>query len=672
MEITEQIRRFQEFFEENYHVELLEKVRKGENFIYVDFGKLSLFDPELAGMLLDQPEEIIEAANMAVKQFDFNKDIKNFKIRMFNLPKSQDILIRNIRSVNISKIICLQGIVRQKSDVRPQVTIARFECPSCGNNISVLQVDSKFREPATCGCGRKGRFRLVGKELVDAQKLVLEEAPEKLEGGEQPKRIDVFLKDDLVSPIGDKKTNPGTKIIVVGMVKEVPIIGKDGEKLTRFDLMVDANYIEPVEEEFGDIIIDEEEEKQILELSKDPKVYQKLINSIAPSIFGHERVKEAILLQLLGGVKKSRSDGVVTRGDMHILLIGDPGSGKSQMLKRATVVAPKARYVSGKGASGAGLTAAVVKDDFLRGWALEAGALVLANNGFCMIDELDKMSDDDRSAMHEALEQQTVTISKANIQATLRAETAVLAAANPKWGRFDVYETITKQIDLPSTLINRFDLIFPIKDIPDKSRDNIMAKFILNLHQVGDVQEAEVPTELLRKYVAYARQRIVPKLSDAAVEYIQEYYVRLRNTSSDDPGAKSVPISARQLEALVRLAEASAKARLSDKVTKRDAARAIDILHFCLNQVGMDPETGQIDIDRISVGITSSERNKIIHVKEIIDELENKIGKTIPIDDLVRECIEKGIGEDKVDEVIEKLKRSGDIFEPRRGFIQKI
>ncbi|RMF05333.1 AAA family ATPase, partial [Candidatus Woesearchaeota archaeon] len=335
-------------------------------------------------------------------------------------------------------------------------------------------------------------------------------------------------------------------------------------------------------------------------------------------------------------------------------------------------VAPKARYVSGKGASGAGLTASVVKDEFLSGWSLEAGALVLANKGICMIDELDKMSIEDRSAMHEALEQQTVTISKANIQATLRAETTVLAAANPKLGRFDPYEPLAKQIALPPTLINRFDLIFPIRDMPDKSKDEIMADFILSLHKNPEGKMPEIPTQLLRKYVAYAKQNIHPKLTEEAVDEIKNYYLKMRGSGVEEGSIKSIPISARQLEALVRLAEASAKMRLSQKVTREDARRAVDLVHFCLTQVGLDPETGQIDIDRISTGITTSERSKIISIREIIHQLEDELGKTIPIEDIIREATAKGIDEEAVDEAIERLKRSGDIFEPKPGFIQRI
>lgn len=672
MEAIEQIRRFAEFIQLHHHAELLEKVSKGEEFLKIDFSQLSQFDPDLANALLDQPEEVMKAAELSVQEFDLPVKIKDFRVRFYNLPDSQRIMVRDIRSEQIGKFVTTDGIVRQKSDVRPQVTSARFECPSCGNVLSVLQLDDKFKEPSRCGCGRKGKFKLLSKELVDAQRIVLEEAPDDLEGGEQPKRMNIFLKKDLVSPLSDKKSNPGTKIVVNGIVKEVPITLREGGQSIRFDLMIEANHLDAVEEDYADILVTPEEEKKIKAIAADPQGFQKLVTSLAPSIYGHDRVKEAVLLQLVGGVAKTRDDGVRTRGDLHILLIGDPGAGKSQLLKRARIVAPKARYVSGKGASGAGLTAAVVRDEFLKGWALEAGALVLANKGFCMIDELDKMSKEDRSAMHEALEQQTVTISKANIQATLRSETTVLAAANPKLGRFDPYDIIAKQIDLPPTLINRFDLIFPIKDLPDTKHDERMASFILELHKNASQGEAVISTDLLRKFIAYARKNIKPKLTDNAIEAIKEYYVSMRNSGGDEGGIKPIPITARQLEAIVRLAEANAKIRLSDTVVKKDAQRAIELIDYCLMQIGLDKETGKIDIDRISGGMPASQRTKIITVKEIIAELEAQYGKTIPLDVIIKEGESRELNTEQVEDAIEKLKRNGDIFEPRKGHIQRI
>ncbi len=667
MEPSEWTTEFVKFFEKVYEEELLKSIAEGKPLIEVDFAELSKFNPELAEDLIEKPEEVIEAAEFATKQIEGNKGIK---VRLVNVSGSQKILIRNVRSNHLSKLLVIEGTVRQKSDVRPQVTEAKFECPSCGNILNVLQLDEKFKEPSKCGCGRKGKFRLLQKQFVDAQSLVLEEASEDLDGGEQPKRMRVLLKNDLVSPLSEKKTNPGSKVTIVGVLGEVPITLRSGGQSVRFDIILDANNTEANTEEFSNIEISKEDEAQIKEFAQDPKLYETLGKGIAPSIYGHELIKDALVLQLMGGVRKKRSDGVVTRGDMHVLLIGDPGSGKSMMLKRINVVAPKARFVSGKGVSGAGLTASVVKDEFMSGWSLEAGAMVLANKGIICIDELDKMSNEDRAAMHEALEGQTITISKANVQATLRCETTVLAAANPKFGRFDPYGTIAEQIDLPPTLINRFDLIFPVKDLPDETHDARLAKFVLDLHKDTEEKEEVLPTKFIRKYIAYAKQNIFPKLSTAAIDEIKGYYLQMRSSGGKD--SKSVPISARQLEGLIRMSEAVARTRLSQKVERKDAQKAIALMDHCLRQIAFDEETGQIDIDRIATSVPAAQRNKIMTVKEIIHELEKTIGKAIPIEEIMKAADAKDMKEADVEEAIEKLKRSGDLFEPRKGFLSRI
>jgi replicative DNA helicase Mcm len=670
IDASDQIEKFQDFIEQSYQKELHEKLNKGISFLVLDFFKLAEFNPNLADQLLEEPEETLKAAELALEQFDVEK---GFRIRFSNLPKSQEIFIRNIRSKHLKKFIAVEGIIRQSSEVRPQVVTAKFECPSCGNTITMPQVDQQFREPTRCTCGRKGRFRLLDKDLVDVQRLVIEESPESLSGGAQPKRLQVFLREDLVEPRMESRTTPGTRVLVSGIVFEVPIQTRTGGISTRFDIAMHANFLEPLEEDFSDIQVSVEDEKVIKDLAKDKNIYERLIASVAPSIHGHTKIKEAILLQLFSGVRKLKKDGTKVRGDMHVLLVGDPGCGKSQLLTFVHTSAPKARYVAGRSTSGAGITASVVKDEFLKGWALEAGAMVLADKGTLVLDEMDKMSVEDTSALHQAMEQQEITISKANIQATLRTQTSILAAANPKFGRFDPFTPIPQQIDLPPALINRFDLIFVLRDLPDKELDGKIATAVLAYHSYED-KEPEIHKDVLRKYLAYSKQKVFPKLTKKAIEEIKHFYVQLRSMGQTGDGQiKAIPISARQLEAIVRLAEASARLKLQEEVTVEDARRAIGLVKHCLSEVGMDPETGQIDIDRINSGITASTRGAILQVRDIIFDLcEQKQGAISVNEDLKPKVFEKGITEQKLEESISKLKRSGDIFAPKNGYLQKI
>ncbi|OIO80108.1 hypothetical protein AUJ84_04535 [Candidatus Pacearchaeota archaeon CG1_02_32_132] len=653
-------------FLEAYKKEIGKSIREGEKIVYIDFPYISEFSPSLSEKLLENPEETLAYLETALGESGL---VLNPRIRIKEVPSSIDTKVREIRAKHLDKFVQIEGIVKQASDVLPQVVNARFECPTCGAILSVLQIDKKFREPARCSCGRKAQFNLLSKEMVDAQRLVIEESPDMLEGGEQPRRINVFLKEDLVDPKMEERTTPGSRVKVLGVLKEVPRPLQAGAISTLFDLAIEANYITPLEETFEDLEITEEEEKQILELAADPQVYHRLTQSIAPSVYGYDKIKESILLQLFSGISKVKSDKGKTRGDIHILLVGDPGVAKSVILKFTAGIAAKGRYVSGKAATAAGLTAAVVKDEFLRGWSLEAGAMVLSNKGLVCIDEIEKMSEHDRSTMHEAMEQQTVTISKANIQATLRAETSVLAAGNPKLGRFDPYSPIPQQIDISPALLSRFDVIFIIRDLPNRIQDEAIASHVLEEH-VQKVVRDVIPPEILRKYVAYAK-RFKPRLSDTAVEEIKSFYINLRNQSTrTDSDIKPIPITARQLEAIIRLSEACAKIRLSDKVESKDAKRAIDLLKFSMQQVGYDQETQTFDIDRIG-GIPSSKRGKIINVKETISKLESRLGKLIPLEELKKELGE-GMSETDLEEAITQLSKSGDIFRPKKGYIQKL
>ena len=1111
-------------FFEAYKKDIGDSIRKGKKVVYVNFEDLASSSPVLSEALMSNPEDVLQILETALEETGL---IKNPRIRFNTLPETQKVKIRTIRAEHLNQLIYFEGLVRQASEVRPQVVNAKFECPTCGTVISVLQIDKKFREPSRCSCGRKGQFRLLSKTMVDAQRLVIEEAPESLVGGEQPRRLSVFLKEDLVEPGMEEKTTPGSKVRALGILKEVSVPLPSGAISTRFDLALEANNLIPLESTYEDFDISEEDERQIQELAADPNLFEKLRGSIAPSIWGYEEIKESLILQMFGGVRKVSPDGTTSRGDIHLFLMGDPGVAKSlgknekilyfknqeygytsienlfkkfgrfpknlttltldmkthkhtwkkikeiikhipekdlikittehgkqitgtknhsfltlsntgeiisikgdelnensyipipinfhkeiikdletekfniygrnskqlpkkikldegfgflvgiflsegnirsgrsvnisnknnkikdkvrkyveqlgikadkenskgisisskslsnlldfncynqelkkeiktkvkgtysrikkipdfayfapkkfikgmisgifsgdgrfikdkkrikgfelitlskelaqgtsdilfslgilnkikernytyknkktkyytlsvnsQMIKKfrkyfnfygrtytnypkpthsyyncipcgdliynltkklgynkkidgnrtfaaemrtirkrnkigrlrlrrilkrfqkrsnenlkefkilkkiayspiiwskikniehikkqnqevydlsipstntfvangigvhnsvtlkfISNIAPKGRYVVGMGASGRGITATVVRDEFLKGWSLEAGAMVLANKGVICIDEIEKMTPEDRSAMHEALEQQTVTISKANVQATLSAQTSVLAAGNPKYGRFEPLQSITQQIDLPPALINRFDLIFILRDLPDKEKDDAIATHVLNLHQMKG-EKSQIERDLFRKYIAYAKQKVEPKLTNKAVEEIKNFYVKLRNMQSSGD-SKSIPISARQLQGLIRLAEAHAKLRLSSKVDKKDAQVAIRLTNYYLMQVGYDPETKTFDIDRFSIGTSSSQRNKLLLIKETIKKLEEKHGKMVPLD-VLKEELGKNISNENFEEAFEKLKEIGDIFQPKSGFVQLI
>ena len=622
-----------------------------EKSVVVDYNELEMFDPESADLLIEKPDETLEAATKSIVNIDPQRKNAKLNVRFKNVRNN--IPLRFLRSEFIGKFIAVDGIVRKTDEIHPRIMSAVFECRSCMRMHEVEQKSNIIHEPAVCQeCGGRS-FRLVQDEsrYMDTQTVKLQEPLENLSGGDQPRQINIILEDDLVDTLA-----PGDKVRITGTLKT-----QRDERTKRFNNFIYGNYIEPLEQEFEELHIDEEDEEKIIELAKSPDIYQKIIESTAPSIRGYFEVKEAIAFQLFGGTAKVLEDKTHIRGDMHILIVGDPGIGKSQILKYVSKLAPRGIYTSGKGTSGVGLTAAAVRDD-LGGWSLEAGALVLGDKGNVCVDELDKMREEDRSAIHEALEQQTISIAKAGIMATLNSRCSVLAAANPKFGRFDRYKSIAEQIDLPSPILSRFDLIFIIEDKPNAERDHDLAGHILKIHQDSTIPYVIEP-ELMRKYIAYARKSVQPTLTKEAAEVLQDFYVTMRSGAIDEESP--VPITARQLEALVRLAEASARIRLSNEVLKEDAQRAIKLQEDCMKQVGYDPDTGKVDIDKVEGRTSKSERDKINIIIDVIKELSDEYEGSAPKNIVYAELADKyNVGEEKVDEVINMLKSKGVIYEP--------
>lgn len=663
MEQQNVVEALSEFFIEYYYDEIISASQAGKKSIEVDFSLLEKFDVALADYLLNSPEEVLELAEESLRKIDTATELK---VRVFNFPEDRNIRIRNLRAEHLGKLIVVDGIVKRASEIRPEVKEAVFTCLKCGNRISILQTERAIQPPQECDCGNR-KFKLTDQKLFDARWVVIEE-PYEIVSGERPSELTIYLKEDLTSPKMQNKTDPGNRIKVVGILKNLPRRVK-GSRSRQMEIYLDANYVESVEVEWEELEITPEDERRIIEFSKDPELFQKLVASIAPSMYGMDDVKEAVLLQLFGAEPKILKDKTKVRGNIHILLIGDPASGKSQLMQVVAKLLPRGRYVSGSGITAAGITATVVKDEeFLGGWVLEAGALVMSNRSICCIDEFSKVSSQDRVALQEAMSLETISIAKASIVATLPAQTAILAGGNPKLGRFDPYIPIREQVDIDDVLLSRFDLKFALRDLPNPELDNKVADHILRMRQFEEEAKPLVEPEFIRKYIAYARTNIHPILTKEAGERIKEFYLEMRAKAGEEA---PIAITLRQYESLLRLAEASAKVRLSSAICLEDAERAIRLMKISLRQFGFEPETGMFDIDRAEgQRVTAAQRGKIRIMRDILEELTATFGKQIPADEIIRRARESGV--DNAEDILKKMLNEGICFSPKPGIIEKI
>ncbi|MEK6941491.1 MAG: minichromosome maintenance protein MCM, partial [archaeon] len=481
------IQRFALFFETQYKKPIEQLIEKypQKKTLQVDFSELEHFDVELADDFLDRPDYLLEAAKLAIKEIDLPNLVSDEfspHLRFYNLPTGKDTQpqLRDISSTHIGKLITIEGVVAQITDVLPKLKAATWECKRCGNTYKVIQGGSFQEQPTMCECHHRD-FSLKAEEstFTDYQKIRIQEPIEYIKGNHQPTNIDIYVSDDLVNNVA-----PGDRTKFTGMIRLTP----PKEKKLVYGRFLEAIHIEETQQEFTDVQISKEEEEEIRALAADPAVYEKLVKSIAPNIYGHETIKEAIMLQLFGGVKKVFPGNNKVRGNIHVILIGEPGLAKSQLLQAVDKIAPKSIYTAGKTTSAAGISATAVKDEFGEGgWTIKAGALVLASGGMALIDELDKMDPNDRSALHESMEQESISVAKAGIVTRFKSETSILAAANPKYSRFDPYRNFMEQINLPASLMSRFDLFFLLRDVLDRKKDEEIAAHILRSHRAGEM-----------------------------------------------------------------------------------------------------------------------------------------------------------------------------------------
>jgi replicative DNA helicase Mcm len=645
--------------------------------LMVDVRELSRFDPDLASELVENPDVILEAATAALREKLEDIDLKDKEphVRFFGQTYNTP-LVQDVGSSFIGKTIMLDSLVVKRSEINPKVKIGTYKCTYC-EYTQKFRID-KDEVPELCPqCKRRSlKADIKDSQFINMQKIAVQDPLEKLRGNTPTWQLEVWLEDDLVNTVV-----PGDRIEMTGILRirqRRNVRGKVERNL--YTMFLDTISITPKQKEFIDIHISAEEEREILELSKSPDIFDKIAKSIVPSIYGYEEIKQAVSLQLFGGTPgKMLVDGGAIRSDMHILLIGDPGSAKTRILQAVSRLVPKGIYVSGKSITGGGMTAVAERDEFAEGgWTLTAGALVLGSGGIVSIDEFDKVSDDDRAALHEALESQTISVAKAGIVATFTAKAAVLAAANPKYGRFDQNVYPAEQFDIPTTLLSRFDLIFPIKDTMDVEQDKNIARHILMQHTAAGAQLAEIQQyeqvelppingELLRRYIAYARKEVHPRLSEEASNRIQEYYIELRQLGSK---SGAVAITPRQIEGLVRMAEASAKSRLSKIVDMLDADRAIMLSEYMLKTLAVD-RGGRRDIDTILTGMPREKVDKINTLTAIIKRLDESEG-VARIQRIVEEAAKEGTDESSVNRYLNELERIGELYRPKPGVVRLI
>ena len=660
--------------------ELAQRYPAEQSTLTIEFNDLYRFDHEIAEDVLTDPDTMLSHFESALATYDLPADVtlSDVTVRLGGLESLPDDVTYPVGAYSIDRIGTLthvRGQVTRVAESGGRFVKAAYECQRCGT----ITHTPDGREPHECqGCERQGPFaiQLAKSELVDHQLVRLQRPPERSRTGARDATLDISLEGDLVGTV-----SPGDRITAATILDgEI-----DDEDEGTVSIRGHANNVEQQETTYEDLDIGAYED-EIRRIANSDNPLQKVIDSIKPSHQGDEDVKKAIALQMFGGVDKELPDGSRKRGQSHILLIGDPGCDKSGLLEYAKRLSPRSVYTSGKNATSAGLTCAAVQTDFGDGgWTLEAGALVQAHRGLCAIDEFDKMDEEDRNGVQEALAQGTISPSKAGISdVTLPAETTVLAAANPINGRFDRFEPIAEQIELDPTLISRFDLIFTMQDQPDKADDAALAEHLNDVAQAGqriaagesipdDAKEAVAPAidpEVLRHYIAYAKQECSPVLSEGAKERFKQFYVntRVKGTDEDSP----VPITARKLEALHRLGEAMARIRLSDTITEFDADRVVELVTDCLQSVGVDPETDELDADLIETGQSKTQRERAEAVKETVAELSMQNENGAPEGDVVQQLVEEGYTAENIKQQIESLRHKGDLYNPQSGHLRVV
>jgi len=686
-----------------YRDALRNNYNSGRHWLEVDLKDVSSYDEELGEQVKKQPTEVLPLFEDAAKEIadeitrprpEGEETVKPIQVMLRS--EANPMFIRQLTSDQVAKLYKVSGIVVSASTIKAKATALTIQCRSCRStqaNIKVKPGMEGYALPRKCNADTAGRMNCPldpffvlpdSCKCVDSQTLKLQETPENVPNGEIPRHITLYTDRYLCD-----KIVPGNRVTVTGIysIKRVGAAGKSSLKeklnigirqpyLRVIGIQIDSDGSQTTNSQtqtsnsnsigssnFLTSRIEEEEEFR--RMAKSPNIYELISRSIAPSIWGFKDIKKSIACLLFGGSRKRLPDGLTRRGDINILLLGDPGTAKSQLLKFVERVAPIAVYTSGKGSSAAGLTASVIRDPSSRNFMIEGGAMVLADGGVVCIDEFDKMREEDRVAIHEAMEQQTISIAKAGITTTLNSRCSVLAAANSVFGRWDDLKG-DANIDFMPTILSRFDMIFIVKDEHNEERDATLARHVMNVHMnanVGGINnkaaDGEISLENLRRYISYVRSKCGPRLSETAAEKLKSQYVLIRSGTVQherDTGKRmSIPITVRQLEAVVRISESIAKMRLSPFANDADINEALRLFNVSTMSAAMTGSLTGVE------GFTSAEDQEQLQRIEKQVRRRFVVGSQVSENAIIQDLVKQRYPEKSVYKVLQTMIRRGEV-----------